>query len=232
MRRSSRRSPQPVGPIDGDCRLIFAVVWIVLVGGLGLFLWNAGRVDAEFIVKSGPYILGGIWITILVSVLSIIFATVLAILGALGRLSTNPVTYAIASLYVSLVPGTPLLVQIFFVYYALPQAGIVAPADPDRHPRPRPQLRRVHDRDLPRRHPGRSARPERGGAGARHARVAYVSPDRPAAGGPDRDAGDRQRVHRDDQGQLRSSRSSRSTRAPVAGPARRPLRVPDRCPRS
>ena len=77
-------------------RLIFAAVWIVLVGGLGLFLWNAGRVDAEFIVQSGPYILGGIWITILVSVLSIMLATVLAIVGALGRLSTNPVIYAIA----------------------------------------------------------------------------------------------------------------------------------------
>ena len=106
-------------------RLIFAAVWVVLVGGLGWFLWNAGRVDWEFIVNSGPYILGGIWITILVSVLSIILATVLAIVGALGRLSTNPVIYAVASLYVSIVRGTPLLVQIFFAYYALPQAGIV-----------------------------------------------------------------------------------------------------------
>jgi polar amino acid transport system permease protein len=100
-------------------RLIFAAVWLVLVGGLGLFLWNAGRVDAEFIVRSGPYILGGIWITILVSVLSIMLATVLAIVGALGRLSTNPVIYAIATLYVSLVRGTPLL-----------QAGIVLPPIP------------------------------------------------------------------------------------------------------
>ena len=59
------------------------------------------------------------------SVLSIVLATTLAILGALGRLSTNPVIYAVASLYVSIVRGTPLLVQIFFAYYALPQAGIV-----------------------------------------------------------------------------------------------------------
>jgi polar amino acid transport system permease protein len=111
-------------------RLIFAVVWIVLVGALGWFLWVAGRVEWEFIVNSGPYILGGIWITILVSVLSIILATVLAIVGALGRLSTNPVIYAVATLYVSIVRGTPLLVQIFFAYYALPQAGIVLPPIP------------------------------------------------------------------------------------------------------
>ena len=106
-------------------RLIFVAVWIVLVGGLGVFLWNAGRVEWDFIVRSGPYILQGAGITVLVSVLSIILATTLAILGALGRLSTNPVIYAVASLYVSIVRGTPLLVQIFFAYYALPQAGIV-----------------------------------------------------------------------------------------------------------
>ncbi|MGH2401866.1 MAG: amino acid ABC transporter permease [Candidatus Limnocylindria bacterium] len=105
--------------------LIFAAVWLVLVLGLGLFLWNAGRVEWEFIAKSGPFILQGAGITVLVSVLSIILGTTLAIIGALGRLSTNAVIYAVASLYVSLVRGTPLLVQIFFAYYALPQAGIV-----------------------------------------------------------------------------------------------------------
>jgi len=106
-------------------RLIFAAVWLVLVLGLGLFLWNAGRVEWAFIVRSGPFILQGAGITILVSILSIVLGTTLAILGALGRLSTNPITYAVASLYVSLVRGTPLLVQIIFAYYALPQAGIV-----------------------------------------------------------------------------------------------------------
>ena len=106
-------------------RLVFAAVWLVLVGGLGAFLFNAGRVEWEFILGSGPYILQGAGITILVSVLSILLGTTLAIAGALGRLSTNAVVYAIATLYVSLVRGTPLLVQIFFAYYALPQAGIV-----------------------------------------------------------------------------------------------------------
>ena len=101
-----------------------------------------------------------------------------------------------------------------------------APADPDRHHRARLQLRRVHDRDLPCRDPGRSARPERGGAGARHARVAHVPPDRPAAGSPDRDPRDRQRVHRDDQGQL-ARLDHHGPGAPVAGPERRPCRVPD-----
>jgi len=129
-------SAEPAAPIIAEIanaqqterwrrRLIFIGVWVVLVGGLGLFLWNAGRVEWEFITRSGPYILQGAGITVLVSVLSILLATTLAVIGALGRLSTNPVIYAIASLYVSIVRGTPLLVQIFFAYYALPQAGIV-----------------------------------------------------------------------------------------------------------
>ena len=48
-------------------------------------------------------------------------AILFAVTGALGRLSTNPVLFAIATLYVSLVRGTPLIVQILFIFLALPQ---------------------------------------------------------------------------------------------------------------
>jgi len=64
-------------------------------------------------------------------VLNVFFAIILAVLGALGRLSSNAVVYGIASFYVSIVRGTPLIVQILFIYLALPQiwpgfAGIPA----------------------------------------------------------------------------------------------------------
>ena len=49
----------------------------------------------------------------------------MATIGALGRLSTKAIPFALASFYVSLVRGTPLLIQILFVYLALPQVGIV-----------------------------------------------------------------------------------------------------------
>ena len=62
--------------------------------------------------------------------LSIFFAVILAIFGALGRLSSNPFLNGIASLYVSVVRGTPLIVQIFFIYLGLPAAGIVIPEIP------------------------------------------------------------------------------------------------------
>lgn len=112
-------------------RLIFAAVWISLVLGLGITFWIAGRVSWEFIVRSGPLIvLQGAGITVLLSVVSICFATVLAALGAIGRLSSNPVANGVASLYVSLIRGTPLLVQIYFIYFALPQVDIVLPSIP------------------------------------------------------------------------------------------------------
>ncbi len=108
----------------------FIFVWIVLVGAIGVFLWSSGRVSWEFILQSGPYILQGGGITILISVVSMILAIGLALAGAVGRLSAHPVPYSLASLYVSLVRGTPLLVQIYFVYFALPFAGIILDAIP------------------------------------------------------------------------------------------------------
>src|SRR5215211_2532215 len=81
--------------------------------------------DTEFIRKNVSFIAGGIGQTLLVSFLSIILATVLALLAALGRLSTIPPLYALSTFYVSLIRGTPLYLQIFFFFLALPQLGII-----------------------------------------------------------------------------------------------------------
>ncbi len=102
-------------------RVVFALTWAVLVGGLVASLALAGKVDPDFLALWGPYILGGVPVTIFVSVVSIALATILALLGALGRTSRSGPIFAVASLYVSIVRGTPLIVQILFVYLALPQ---------------------------------------------------------------------------------------------------------------
>lgn len=83
------------------------------------------RLDFEFIRENLDFIAGGIWQTLLVSILSIILATILALLAALGRLSTVPPIYALSTFYVSLIRGTPLYLQIFFFFLALPQLGII-----------------------------------------------------------------------------------------------------------
>jgi polar amino acid transport system permease protein len=105
----------------GRFRLVFVLTWIVLVGLLVGSLLVADKIDGAFIAEWAPYILSGVPITVIVSVASIALAIVLATLGALGRLSANPVIYGIASFYVSLVRGTPLIVQLLFFYLALPQ---------------------------------------------------------------------------------------------------------------
>jgi polar amino acid transport system permease protein len=106
-------------------RFLFVLTWIFLVGGLGLAIASTGRIDPEFLAKNAPFFLGGVPLTIFVSLMSIVFAVGFALLGALGRISTSAPVYATATLYVSLVRGTPLVVQIFFFYAALPQFGIV-----------------------------------------------------------------------------------------------------------
>lgn len=82
-------------------------------------------VDLDFIFSEIDFIAGGLGQTLLISVMSITLAIVLALLAALGRLSTIPPIYAISTFYVSLIRGTPLYLQIFFFFLALPQLGIV-----------------------------------------------------------------------------------------------------------
>jgi polar amino acid transport system permease protein len=109
-------------------RFWFVVTWVVILVVLVWFvIFFAVDFDTEFLAKAIPFILGGVWITLLVSLLSITLAIFLAALGALGRLSRNPIANGIASFYVSLVRGTPLLLQILFIYLALPQVGVVLP---------------------------------------------------------------------------------------------------------
>ena len=61
----------------------------------------------------------GLLITFEVTVLSILCAVPLGLLTGLGRLSRNRIINLIASTYVEVIRGIPLLVQIFYIYYAL-----------------------------------------------------------------------------------------------------------------
>ena len=79
--------------------------------------------DFKFMAKWLPFVLAGSGYTFLVAFLAISLACILAVVGALGRLSKNPVLNSIATSYVSLIRGTPLLVQVYMWYLALPQVG-------------------------------------------------------------------------------------------------------------
>jgi polar amino acid transport system permease protein len=94
---------------------------------IGETTFSAIKIDTQFIADNLPFIAIGLGETIRISLLSIVLAMTLALLAALGRLSTIPPVYALSTFYVSLIRGTPLYLQIFFFFLALPQLGIRMP---------------------------------------------------------------------------------------------------------
>jgi polar amino acid transport system permease protein len=99
----------------------------VLVGALVASLWATGNIEPDWLSRNAPFILLGTQTTVVICISAIIMATTLALIGSVSRLSNNVVINSIASLYVSLIRGTPLLLQIMFIYLALPQLGVVIP---------------------------------------------------------------------------------------------------------
>jgi polar amino acid transport system permease protein len=103
-------------------RVKVAIVWVVTLFVLGLF-FLAAQFDNEWIKDNFTYIAGGIRQTLVMAVGGIVIAIVLALIGALARISSNPIAYGVAGFYVSFFRGTPLIVQMFLIYLALPQVG-------------------------------------------------------------------------------------------------------------
>ena len=98
------------------------VVWVVLIILLTIALLQF-NFDPAYVFKHFGFVLLGLPITIGVSLASIAFATILALLGAVARLSHNSIALGISGLYVSIIRGTPLLIQIYIIYNGLPQIG-------------------------------------------------------------------------------------------------------------
>ncbi|MFD1739082.1 amino acid ABC transporter permease [Bacillus salitolerans] len=72
-----------------------------------------------------PMVKGALYYTIPLTILSFTVGIVIAILTALARISGNRLFQTIASMYVSIVRGTPLLVQLFIIFYGLPTIGVI-----------------------------------------------------------------------------------------------------------
>ena len=125
---AARRWPR----IPFEIRLvIWWCAWLLIL----LFLFSGGLIaigplqiktialDWAFIGEWWPFISKGVIITFELSILSMICAVVLALSAALARLSRVASINSFASLYVSLMRGTPLFLQFIFIYSALPQFG-------------------------------------------------------------------------------------------------------------
>jgi polar amino acid transport system permease protein len=101
-------------------QIISVWVGIFVILGVGFRLL---KFDVNFMYDRLDFIIAGIEYTLLVSAAGITLAIILALFGALGRLSKNPIANGIATFYVSFIRGTPLLVQVYMWYLGLPQIG-------------------------------------------------------------------------------------------------------------
>ncbi|NJD60880.1 MAG: amino acid ABC transporter permease [Anaerolineales bacterium] len=98
------------------------IVWVMMIVFMAIILLQF-NFDPAYMFAHYQFVLAGLSTTILLSVLSIALATILALLGAVARLSHNSIALGISGLYVSIFRGTPLLVQIFIIYNGLPMMG-------------------------------------------------------------------------------------------------------------
>jgi polar amino acid transport system permease protein len=121
-----RREALAIASASVPFRFKLAAVWLALFG-LVAVLFGLSRFDTAWMRENVLFIAGGLRVTIFIAVLAIILAITLALLGALGRLSSNPVAFGISGFYTSFFRGTPLIVQMFLIYLALPQMGRSGP---------------------------------------------------------------------------------------------------------
>jgi polar amino acid transport system permease protein len=98
------------------------LVWFALVAFLTFALLQL-RFDPAYVFKHYGFVLQGLATTLGISMASIGIATILALLGALGKLSNNAIAQGLSGFYVSIFRGTPLLIQIYLIYLGLPQIG-------------------------------------------------------------------------------------------------------------
>ena len=72
-----------------------------------------------------PQVLDGLKVTLQLFILTLLFSIPLGIITALGRLSKIKIINKITSFYILIMRGTPLLLQIVFIFFGLPNLNIV-----------------------------------------------------------------------------------------------------------
>ncbi len=99
-------------------RGLFNAWRVAFFGAIGTILYLV-------IAKPDPYLSilkflpDGILVTFQVTVEAILLALVIGLFAGLGRISRNPFINGLSSLYVEVIRGIPLLVQLFYIYFAL-----------------------------------------------------------------------------------------------------------------
>jgi polar amino acid transport system permease protein len=82
----------------------------------GDIVFSGNTLGRETGWSPGPLAIG-LWMTLEISLVSLVFALILGLVVGLGRVSTRVIARDLAALYVELIRGTPLLVQFFIFYF-------------------------------------------------------------------------------------------------------------------
>ena len=88
--------------------------WVIILAVLGLILLYNITTNQDYIQIFGKLI-SGVWVTVYVTAGAYVMALLIGLIAGLGRTSKNPVLYNLATLYVQIIRGVPVLVQIFYV---------------------------------------------------------------------------------------------------------------------
>lgn len=84
--------------------------------------------DLGFIARNLPVLLEGLWLTTQLSIVAALFAAVLGFPVALGRMSRYRLVRLVVGAYIEFFRNTPLLHQLFLVFFGLPFIGITIPS--------------------------------------------------------------------------------------------------------
>ena len=154
-------------------------------GGPAAPAQDASESTWQLILRSlGPLAKAAITKTVPLTVISFVIGLVIALAVALARLSSNVILTNIARFYISIIRGTPLLVQLFIVFYALPELGVKIDVVPGGGHRVLPERRRLRRGDHPVGDPEHSERPVGGGRDDRPRLRRRTSAHHPSAGQP------------------------------------------------
>jgi polar amino acid transport system permease protein len=105
--------------------LVGAIIWALSVGTERLgYHWQWYRVERYIFTfennrfMAGP-LLQGLWITFKITAVSLILAFTFGLVTAMLRLSNSLAAHAVAWGYLELIRNTPLLIQLFFIYFVI-----------------------------------------------------------------------------------------------------------------
>lgn len=82
------------------------------------------NIDWEIVRESIPLLAEGLVVTLQISAVSAVLGLILGVILGLGALSSSRLIRWLVLAYVDFIRGTPLLIQIFLVFFALPMIGI------------------------------------------------------------------------------------------------------------